>query len=587
MPPERVGERVRCPHTQCDGCALIGLPYGEQLAAKGKAVHAAFTPYPTLKRIKRRPPMAAPALHGYRRRVKLALGQAGRQVRAGLFRRGTRDLQPIPDCPVTAPEVRNLVAQVTKVLAAEGGCYPEGPIKGIDVRLGSGPAPLALTLVLEREEMEVGDLPVGAIREACPGLHLVAVNLNPGGTPLALGPRTAVVWGEPRTQVDVAEQPIWLSPGAFFQVNTPQLEAIHRKLIGFFSPHQPGGRLLDLYCGSGVHALGLADRFDEVVGVDTVEQAVGDAVESTRRRELGHLTFEQADAAVRGAELLTQTWSAAVVNPPRAGLPPSLRDALCESPPERLAYVSCSPVTLSRDLHHLARRGYVVRTVTPLDMMPLTNQVECLALLEPQPGARDHGVAPAVREGEGGRYLRLDPFGPDAIQVDTEQAPLPRIGEGSLRPPLHLDASGIVEVAPADEDLAYQVMALVVGRLPARGSVPPEAIERAGARGSARFELVAEVADHSLVKLRVKGTDPENLRRALRGFRHPVIGDRRSGLRNVNHFFAERYGLDRAFFHVSEVDGPPPRAARRWTLASDLQAVLDQAGPPRPHASHA
>jgi len=69
-----------------------------------------------------------------------------------------------------------------------------------------------------------------------------------------------------------------------------------------------------------------------------------------------------------------------VVNPPRAGLSPEARSALLRCAPERIAYVSCRPESLARDLAVLAER-YRVEEVTGYDMLPLTRHIEALAFL--------------------------------------------------------------------------------------------------------------------------------------------------------------------------------------------------------------
>jgi tRNA/tmRNA/rRNA uracil-C5-methylase (TrmA/RlmC/RlmD family) len=71
---------------------------------------------------------------------------------------------------------------------------------------------------------------------------------------------------------------------------------------------------------------------------------------------------------------------AAVVNPPRAGLSPAVIEGLVRLRPRELAYVSCRPATLARDLAALAS-DYMVEEVIPVDMLPLTPHIEALALL--------------------------------------------------------------------------------------------------------------------------------------------------------------------------------------------------------------
>ncbi len=70
-----------------------------------------------------------------------------------------------------------------------------------------------------------------------------------------------------------------------------------------------------------------------------------------------------------------------VTNPPRAGMDSAVTEELVSRRPERIAYVSCDPATLARDL---ARFGPAFRLadLRAFDMFPQTAHVETVALLE-------------------------------------------------------------------------------------------------------------------------------------------------------------------------------------------------------------
>jgi 23S rRNA (uracil1939-C5)-methyltransferase len=73
---------------------------------------------------------------------------------------------------------------------------------------------------------------------------------------------------------------------------------------------------------------------------------------------------------------------AAVLDPPRAGCEPAAIGELLRLAPDRLAYISCDPVTHARDLALLVRGGYRVRKAAIVDMFPQTYHIESVALLE-------------------------------------------------------------------------------------------------------------------------------------------------------------------------------------------------------------
>ncbi|MGH7277715.1 MAG: 23S rRNA (uracil(1939)-C(5))-methyltransferase RlmD, partial [Candidatus Rokuibacteriota bacterium] len=65
----------------------------------------------------------------------------------------------------------------------------------------------------------------------------------------------------------------------------------------------------------------------------------------------------------------------------RAGFHPKALSALVALAPARIVYVSCNPSTLARDVGDLARDGYRLEWVQPVDMFPQTPHIEAVARL--------------------------------------------------------------------------------------------------------------------------------------------------------------------------------------------------------------
>lgn len=131
--------------------------------------------------------------------------------------------------------------------------------------------------------------------------------------------------------------------------------------------------------------LALAGSFDRVVGIDTNRDAIEDAKQNAEANGIDNAEFVCEDALeflkkLPGSKLSIQL-SAMVVDPPRPGLHPKALQSLLEMNPARLAYVSCNPESLARDLQTLVPL-YKIGSVQPVDLFPHTAHVETVALLE-------------------------------------------------------------------------------------------------------------------------------------------------------------------------------------------------------------
>jgi len=69
-----------------------------------------------------------------------------------------------------------------------------------------------------------------------------------------------------------------------------------------------------------------------------------------------------------------------VLDPPREGAKEIL-ECIASLSTGKIIYVSCDPVTLSRDLKRLKELGWSPRRVRPFDMFPQTYHVESVSLL--------------------------------------------------------------------------------------------------------------------------------------------------------------------------------------------------------------
>ncbi|MBI2947401.1 MAG: class I SAM-dependent RNA methyltransferase [Verrucomicrobia bacterium] len=140
--------------------------------------------------------------------------------------------------------------------------------------------------------------------------------------------------------------------------------------------------LADVYCGVGFFSIELANLVESFVGIELDRMAIQAARNNAASR--GRTNGEYlAGAAQEVLPSILRRFppdqTAVVLDPPRKGCQPETLDLLERVRPAQIVYVSCHPATLARDVKRLCANGvYQLSRVTPLDMFPQTQHVECV-----------------------------------------------------------------------------------------------------------------------------------------------------------------------------------------------------------------
>ncbi|MGB9898264.1 MAG: 23S rRNA (uracil(1939)-C(5))-methyltransferase RlmD, partial [Thermanaerothrix sp.] len=131
-------------------------------------------------------------------------------------------------------------------------------------------------------------------------------------------------------------------------------------------------------CGVGLFTAFLAPKVGRCLGVEVSPSACEDF--AVNLDEFDHVALYQG-AAEEVLPWLDVHPDVVVVDPPRAGMAPAALEALIRLEPPFLAYVSCDPATLARDLRQLIAAGYRLVQITPFDLFPQTYHIESISLL--------------------------------------------------------------------------------------------------------------------------------------------------------------------------------------------------------------
>ena len=125
-------------------------------------------------------------------------------------------------------------------------------------------------------------------------------------------------------------------------------------------------------------------RSAQVLGVEIVPPAIENAKQNARRNGLeDKARFICGDAAREIPKRMAagERFDAAILDPPRKGADAALLNAIADAGIPRIAYVSCNPSTLARDVKLLTERGYRLEWAQPVDMFPWTGHVETACLI--------------------------------------------------------------------------------------------------------------------------------------------------------------------------------------------------------------
>jgi tRNA/tmRNA/rRNA uracil-C5-methylase (TrmA/RlmC/RlmD family) len=330
-----------CPHAgpgRCGGCDWQHASADAQRALKAAVVREQLTRLARLPDVPVTVEALPGGLLGWRSRVRYAIDPAGRTA---LRRHRSHELEPVGHCPLG-----------TDAVAAATADRDWPPGAEIEV-VGSGP-----TVVL------------AAAADADP-------RAPAGGSVLA---------GPPRVRERAAGRDWELAATGFWQVHPAAADVLAGCVLDFLAP-ATGETALDLYAGAGLFAGLLATAVGpsgRVVAVEADPQAAADARANLAPPAAS--TPVEVRAVRVSAGLLGGLGIApdvAVLDPPRAGAGPDVLTALLALRPRAVAYVSCDPAALARDLRAAVDAGWRLTRLRAFDCFPMTQHVETVALLEP------------------------------------------------------------------------------------------------------------------------------------------------------------------------------------------------------------
>ena len=377
----------------CGGCVLQHWDVAAQRAWKTERVRAALAAHPALATVVVEACVASPRNLGYRNNAKLACARdAGGALILGAYAPRSHDVVDLRGCRIVEPPLDAATVALAEALRAAGVVpYDEraltGDLRHAALRCNFRGQVLA-TLVTARRAWAAGPSIAADLIARCPAVAGVVQNVNPTRGNVIFGEEEIPLTGERGLMEEIGSARLRLSPRAFFQANRAVAALAYAHIARAVGRVE---RVVDAYCGVGGIALTVAPQARAVIGIEFHLAAVADATAAAAEAGVTHARFVAADAAegLRAlASVAEGTADAVVLNPPRKGCAPAVLREVLRLRPRVIAYLSCAPDTLTRDLAALVAdpaAGYAVESVTPYDMLPHTPHIEALAMVRRRP----------------------------------------------------------------------------------------------------------------------------------------------------------------------------------------------------------
>jgi 23S rRNA (uracil1939-C5)-methyltransferase len=374
LAPSPLREEPGCPYFfRCGGCHYQHTSYEHQLEIKRNIL------VETLKRTAKldwQDPIhihaSPPWNYRNRTRMKVRAAESG-SFAMGYYQFGSHQLLPVERCPISSALI-NRAIQIIWDLGKRGAVPAQ--LSEIEFFANAEDTELLLELYVSKAadlESKLQDF-AETLKVALPEFIGAAAFASVGAAN-ALSSEQIWSFGQTEIVYRTKTNSYHVQAGSFFQTNRFMTD----ELVGVVADGRVGGLAIDLYAGTGLFSLPLAQRFKKVVAVESAPASYADLrTNAPVNVETIRSTTEEF---LRKPAIQSKNPDYVVVDPPRAGLGEKVARSLAKVAAARICYVSCDPSTLARDLRVLIESGYRAESIHMVDLFPQTFHLETIVQL--------------------------------------------------------------------------------------------------------------------------------------------------------------------------------------------------------------
>jgi 23S rRNA (uracil1939-C5)-methyltransferase len=384
-----------CPHFfDCGGCTMQNILYEKQLEIKENYLKE------TLKRIGGididsigfSSIVPSPGIYQYRSKIELAFGENSHGVILGMRKRVplsgkyNREVAPLKKCVIFSEIIEKIIPIFEEFanryrLSVYSHSKGRGFLRHLILREAKSTG--QLMIVIETANGKLPDMSSlwKTLTREIPDIKSLynVINTRPGD--VINYNKKHHLFGKPYIEDFLGKLSFRIYPESFFQPNPAAASLLYARLAEL-SGLDINKKVLGLYCGIAPIELFLSHYTKEAMGIDSSHANIINAKENCRINGINNCTFHEGRVEIILKNLQLNDIDLLVTDPPREGISREGLQLIYNINPPKIAYVSCNPSTLARDLQDFLKNNYKISECIPFDFFPHTSHLETLTTLE-------------------------------------------------------------------------------------------------------------------------------------------------------------------------------------------------------------
>lgn len=375
-----------CPYIgQCGGCSSL-KPYDAQLEEKQNLIDDLLSYYGKVW-----PIIGAEKPYYYRNKAnwEYSCDRQGKQF-DGIYMADSHYIIPVGSCMLHDKCAQSIINDVTAYFKAENIPFynedsKDGFLRHVLIRHSVLTNQSMVCLVTGYWKFPHKDSFITYLTSKHPDVVTIIQNRNKEKTSMIFSDEEdRILFGNGYIEDYMCNLKFRISSRSFAQVNPYQASELYSVAMDM-ADFRGTEKVIDAYCGTGtIGLIASANGAKSVIGIESNQAAVNDAIENARLNNISNASFICADASEYLKQMASKKQFADVVflDPPRNGTDERFLSSVFKLNPKKIIYISCNPYTLNRDLRYVVHfSDYKVRAIQPVDMFPQTSHVETVVLM--------------------------------------------------------------------------------------------------------------------------------------------------------------------------------------------------------------